>query len=83
MLGHAFILVGNGDSSCNVRDYGSYAGGETWCAVYINSNAMLERHLPKQLLDLVDKARDLLPEHQSYRQEQQREKGHSWGDMSL
>ena len=44
---------------------------------------MLERHLPKQLLDLVDKARDLLPEHQSYRQEQQREKGHSWGDMSL
>lgn len=39
MLGHAFILVGNGDSSCNVRDYGSYAGGETWCAVYINSNA--------------------------------------------
>ena len=34
-------------------------------------------------LDLVDKARDLLPEHQSYRQEQQREKGHSWGDMSL
>ena len=44
---------------------------------------MLERHLPKQLLHLVDKARDLLPEHQSYRQEQQREKGHSWGDMSL
>lgn len=44
---------------------------------------MLERHLPKQLLDLVDKARDLLPEHQPYRQEQQREKGHSWGDMSL
>lgn len=39
LLGHAFILVGNGDSSCNVRDYGSYAGGETWCAVYINSNA--------------------------------------------
>lgn len=26
---------------------------------------MLERHLPKQLLHLVDKARDLLPEHQS------------------
>ena len=44
---------------------------------------MLERHLPKQLLHLVDKARDLLPEHQSYRQERQREKGHSWGDMSL
>lgn len=32
---------------------------------------MLERHLPKQLLDLVDKARDLLPEHQSYRGDQQ------------
>ena len=48
-----------------------------------DAGAMLERHLPKQLLDLVDKARDLLPEHQSYRQEQQREKGHSWGDMSL
>lgn len=30
---------------------------------------MLERHLPKQLLHLVDKARDLLPEHQTYRQE--------------
>ncbi len=164
MLGHAFILVGNGDSSCNVRDYGSYAGGETWCAVYINSNAniaetnglvcvssldiyafignhavanvctevivpcttgaiitswrnwnkvhyenmelkealeeersfsdrllegidrvldMLERHLPRQLLHLVDKARELLPEHQTYRQQQQRERGHSWDDMSL
>ena len=32
---------------------------------------MLERHLPKQLLHLVDKARDLLPEHQTYRQEKQ------------
>jgi hypothetical protein len=45
--------------------------------------AMLERHLPKQLLHLVDKARDLLPEHQTYRQEKQHERGHSWGDMSL
>ena len=44
---------------------------------------MLERHLPKQLLHLVDKARDLLPEHQTYRQEKQHERGHSWGDMSL
>lgn len=46
---------------------------------------MLERHLPKQLHNLIDKARELLPEHQSYRQEQQREheRGHSWGDMSL
>ena len=44
---------------------------------------MLERHLPKQLLHLVDKARDLLPEHQTYRQQQQRERGHSWDDMSL
>ena len=45
--------------------------------------SMLERHLPKQLLHLVDKARDLLPEHQTYRQEKQHERGHSWGDMSL
>lgn len=46
---------------------------------------MLERHLPEQLHHLIDKARELLPEHQSYRQEQQREheRGHSWGDMSL
>lgn len=44
---------------------------------------MLERHLPKQLLHLVDKARYLLPEHQTYRQEKQHERGHSWGDMSL
>lgn len=44
---------------------------------------MLESHLPKQLLHLVDKARDLLPEHQTYRQEKQHERGHSWGDMSL
>lgn len=46
---------------------------------------MLERHLPKQLHNLIDKARELLPEHQSYRKEQQREheRGHSWGDMSL
>ena len=44
---------------------------------------MLERHLPRQLLHLVDKARDLLPEHQTYRQEKQHERGHSWGDMSL
>lgn len=35
---------------------------------------MLERHLPKQLLHLVDKARDLLPEHQTYRQEKQHER---------
>ena len=34
---------------------------------------MLERHLPRQLLHLVDKARELLPEHQTYRQQQQRE----------
>lgn len=44
---------------------------------------MLERHLPRQLLHLVDKARELLPEHQTYRQQQQRERGHSWDDMSL
>lgn len=44
---------------------------------------MLESHLPKQLLHLVDKERDLLPEHQTYRQEKQHERGHSWGDMSL
>ena len=44
---------------------------------------MLERHLPKQLLHLVDKARELLPERQTYRQEKQHERGHSWGDMSL
>ena len=44
---------------------------------------MLERHLPKQLLHLVDKARELLPEHQNYRQEKQHERSHSWGDMSL
>ena len=44
---------------------------------------MLERHLPRQLLHLVDKARELLPEHQIYRQEKQHERGHSWGDMSL
>ena len=29
------------------------------------------------------KARYLLPEHQTYRQEKQHERGHSWGDMSL
>ena len=44
---------------------------------------MLERHLPRQLLHLFDKARELLPEHQTYRQQQQRERGHSWDDMSL
>ena len=44
---------------------------------------MLERHLPRQLLHLVDKAREPLPEHQTYRQQQQRERGHSWDDMSL
>ena len=44
---------------------------------------MLERHLPRHLLHLVDKARELLPEHQTYRQQQQRERGHSWDDMSL
>ena len=44
---------------------------------------MLERHLPRPLLHLVDKARELLPEHQTYRQQQQRERGHSWDDMSL
>ena len=43
---------------------------------------MLERHLPRQLLHLVDKARELLPEHQSYRQEH-RERGYSWDNMSL
>ena len=42
---------------------------------------MLERHLPRQLLHLVDKARELLPEHQTYRQQQQRERGHSWDDI--
>lgn len=93
MLGHAFILVGNGDSSCNVRDYENMELKEALEEERSFSDRlleginrvldMLERHLPKQLLDLVDKARDLLPEHQSYRQEQQREKGHSWGDMSL
>lgn len=44
---------------------------------------MLEQHLPTQLRHLIDKARELLPEHQTYRQEQQRDRGHSWGDMSL
>lgn len=44
---------------------------------------MLERHLPKQLLHLVDKARELLPDHQTYSQEKPHERGHSWGDMSL
>ena len=44
---------------------------------------MLERHLPRQLLHLVDKARELLPEHQNYRQQKQHERRHSWGDMSL
>ena len=44
---------------------------------------MLERHLPKQLLHLVDKARELLPERQTYRQEKKHERDHSWGDMSL
>mgnify|MGYP001518338137 CR=1 FL=1 len=44
---------------------------------------MLERHLPKQLLHLVDKARELLPDRQTYRQEKQHERDHSWGDMSL
>lgn len=52
-------------------------------AVQCLTGNMLERHLPKQLLHLVDKARDLLPEHQTYRQEKQHERGHSWGDMSL
>ena len=32
---------------------------------------------------LYAKARELLPEHQTYRQQQQRERGHSWDDMSL
>lgn len=44
---------------------------------------MLERHLPKQLLHLVDKARELLPERQIHRQEKQHERGHPRGDMSL
>ena len=44
---------------------------------------MLERHLPRQLLHLVDKARELLPDHQTYSQEKPHERGHSWGDMSL
>lgn len=44
---------------------------------------MLERHLPKQLLHLVDKARELLPERQLNRQEKRHERGHSRGDMSL
>lgn len=36
---------------------------------------MLERHLPKQLLHLVDKARELLPDHQTYSQENRTREG--------
>ena len=56
---------------------------ETYNAGKKKTRDMLERHLPRQLLHLVDKARELLPEHQTYRQQQQRERGHSWDDMSL
>jgi hypothetical protein len=44
---------------------------------------MLERCLPGQFLHLVDRVRELLPEHQNYRWEKQHERGHSWDDMSL
>ena len=51
----------NAHRGCQGR-YGGADQGSQGCGHVLN---MLERHLPKQLLHLVDKARDLLPEHQS------------------
>ena len=51
----------NAHRGCQGR-YGGADQGSQGCGHVLN---MLERPLPKQLLHLVDKARDLLPEHQS------------------
>lgn len=43
----------------------------------------LEEHLPEPLRSLVEKARQLIPVPDVQRPEQERSRGHSWGDMSL
>ena len=43
----------------------------------------LEEHLPEPFRPLVEKARQLIPVPDLQGPEQQQERGHSWGDMSL
>lgn len=43
----------------------------------------LEGHLPEPLRPLVEKARQLIPVPDLQEPEQEQERGHSWGDMSL
>lgn len=43
----------------------------------------LEEHLPEPLRPLVEKARQLIPVPDLQGPEQQQERGHSWGGMSL
>ena len=43
----------------------------------------LEGHLPEPLRPLIEKARQFIPVPDLQEQEQEQERGHSWGDMSL